>query len=244
MNILPFVVDGIIILIFAACIFDGYRRGFVKMLLSLAAIVISVAVASALSAPVAKWAYDEYVGDIASEYVESYFESALESAGLTEDEFTGSNFEGSKEKIAEAIPEEIAEFLEEYDISIEEILDGVSAEDTLEETGEKIIENVERAIILPVLEITAFILIYIVSSIILTIVVGVICSLFKLPIIKGINKSFGAALGTLKGLAVIGVLSVFAVFAASFLSGNELADAVSEATLTNAISEIVLQLIG
>ena len=68
--------------------------------------------------------------------------------------------------------------------------------------------------------------------------------MFKLPIIKGINKSLGAALGTLKGLVVIGVLSVFAVFAAGLLNGNEIADAVSDATLTNAISEIALQLIG
>ena len=122
MDILPLVVDGIIILIFVACIFDGYRRGFVKMLLSLAATAISLALAGALSAPVAQLVYDEYVNEIASDYVDNYFGVALEEVGLTEEEITGENFEAKKEEIKEAVPEEVEELLEEYNISIEEIL--------------------------------------------------------------------------------------------------------------------------
>ncbi len=244
MDTLPLVVDGIIILIFVACIFDGYRRGFVKMLLSIAAIIISIALAGAMSAPAAQWAYDEYVGEIASDYVDGYFDGTLENIGMTEDDLTGNSFEGAQDDIAEAIPEEISNLLEKYDVSIEDLLADISAEDTLEETNVKIKENLERAIILPVLELVAFLLLYIISSIVLSVLIGVICSAFKLPIIKGINKALGAALGTLKGLAVVAVLSLIAVFAAGFFSGNELADAVSQATVTNTISEIALQLIS
>lgn len=243
MDILPLVVDGIIIMIFVACILDGYRRGFVKMLLSVVAIIISATLASALAAPVAQWANEEYVSDITSEYIDSYFDGALENVSLSEDEFAGDKFEGAEE-IAEAIPEEITQLLEQYDISVEEILSDISPEDTLEEVSEKIKENIEKAVVLPVLELAAFLVIYIICSIILSIIIGVVCTAFRLPVINGINKSLGAVLGVFKGLFVIAVVSVFAVFAAGFFSGNELADAVSEAMLTNTISEIAFQLIG
>lgn len=244
MNILPLVVDGIIILIFVACILDGYRRGFVKMLLSVVAIVISAALAGALAAPVAEWANDEFVSEMASDYIDGYFDGALENMGLSGDELTNDSFEGAKNEIAEAMPEELTQLLEQYDISVEEILDDISPEDTLEEASAKIKENIERAIILPVLELIAFLMVYIISSIILSIIIGVVCTVFKLPVINSINKSFGAVLGMVKGLFVIAVVSVFAVFAAGFLSGNELADAVSDAMLTNTVSEIALKLIG
>lgn len=243
MDILPLVVDGIVILIFVACIFDGYRRGFVKMLLSIAAVSLSIVIAGAVSAPLAQWANDEYVSDITSDYIDSYVDGALENVGLSKDELAGDTFEGAGNEIAEAIPEEITQLLEQYGISVEEILDNISAEDTVDEVSGKIKENIEQKIILPVLEIIAFLIVYIICSVIFSIIINIISSMFRLPVIKGINKSLGAALGTLKGIAVIGVVCVFAVLAASFFTGNELADAVSEAILTNTVNEVALELI-
>lgn len=244
MNILPLVVDGIIILIFAACVLDGYRRGFVKMLLSVLAIIVSAALAGALASPVAAWANDKYVSKMASDYIDGYFDGTLENIGLSDSELTGDSFEGAQDEIAEAMPEEIMQLLERYDVSVEEILDDISPEDTLEETSERIKDNIEKAVVLPVLEMISFLVIYIIASFVLSIIVGVVSTAFKLPVINKINKSLGAVLGTLKGFFVIAVLSILAVFAAGFLSGNELADAVSDATLTNTISEIALKLIG
>lgn len=243
MDILPLVVDGIVILIFVACIFDGYRRGFVKMLLSIAAVSLSIVIAGAMSAPLAQWANDEYVSDITSDYIDSYVDGALQSAGISKDEISGDMFEGAEDEIAEAIPEEITQLLEQYGISVEEILDNISAEDTVDEVSDKIKYNIGQEIVLPVLEIIAFLIVYIICSVVFSIIINVISSMFRLPVIKGINKSLGAALGTLKGIAVIGVVCVFAVLAASFFTGNELADAVSEAILTNTVNEVALELI-
>lgn len=244
MNVLPLVVDGIVILIFVACIFDGYRRGFVKMLLSIIAVSLSLLLANVLSAPLAQWVNDEYVSDIVSEYIDDYVDDALQNVGLSGDELTGNSFEGAEDEIIEAIPEEINQLLEQYDISVEDILKDISAEDTLEKTGERIKENIEQAIIIPVLEIVAFLVAYLVCFIILSIIAGFISSLIVLPGLKDINKSLGAALGTVKGVMVIAVVCIFAVLAASFFPGNEFADAVSEAILTNTINEIALGVIS
>lgn len=243
MGALPLVVDIIVILIFVACIFDGYRRGFVKMLLSIAAVALSFIFANALSAPLAQWANDEFVAEGVSAYVDGYVDSTLETVGLSGDELVGDMFEGAEDEIAEAIPEEITQLLGQYDISVEEILNDVSAEDTVNEVSQKIKENIEQNIVVPVLKVIVFIIVYIICHIIFSIIIGVINSMFKLPVIKGINKSLGAAMGTIKGIAVIAVICVFAVLAAGFFPGNEFADAVSEAVLTNTINEVALKLI-
>lgn len=244
MDILPLVVDGIVILIFVACIFDGYRRGFIKMLLSIASVALSIVIANAFSAPLAQWANDEFVDDAVSEYVDKYIDNMLESAGTSSEGLAGVVFENSEERIIESLPEELIEILDRHNISAEDILRDISFEDNAETVSEKITSNIKRKIIQPILKMFAFLLIYIVCSIIFSIIVNVISSMFRLPVIKGINKSLGAALGTIQGIAVIGVVCVFAVLAASFLPGNEIADAVSEAVLTNTVNDIAIDLIS
>lgn len=244
MDILPMVVDGIIILAFVACIFDGYKRGFVKMLLSLVAVSISMLLANVLSGPVAQWANEAFVAESVSGYVDNYIDGVLEKNGISSDELALEYLDGAQEQIIEALPEEVTAVLESYDISVDEIFEGISAEDTLKTASKKITDKIQDSVVIPVLEIIAFLLVYIICSLILSIIINVISTMFKLPVIKDVNRSLGAALGTIKGLIVIGVISVFAVFAAGFFPGNEFADAVSEAMLTNTINEVAIQLIS
>lgn len=237
---LSLAVDGIVILIFVACILDGYRRGFVKMLLSIAAIIISAAVAGTLSAPVAQWASDEFVAPAISGYIESKVDGVLEDSGISADAIADVNLEGMGEEITKALPEDILSLLEEYGISVEEVFDDISSDDTVRAVSEKISENIQQAVVLPVLEAVAFLLIYIICSSVLSIVVSVISSACNLPVIKKANKALGSVLGAVKGVFVIAVICVLAVIASGFITGNELADAVSNAALTNAISKITL----
>lgn len=243
MEFLPLVVDGIIILIFVACIFDGYRKGLIKMLLSIVAFSLSVLIANLLSAPLAQWASDEFAEERVSAYVDGYIYGVLEENGISYDDLANDYFDGAQEKISEAMPEELEAVLESYDISVDEIFEDISSEDTMKTVSRKVSEKIVETVVIPVLEIISFLIVFIICSLVFSIIVNVISSLFKMPIIKEVNKSLGAALGTIKGLVVIGVVCVFAVLAASFFRGNEFADAVSDAALTNTINEVALEFI-
>lgn len=231
MEFLPLVVDGILILIFAACIFDGRRKGFVKMVLSVIAVIISIGIAHSLSVPVAAWANESFAKEGVSQYIEEQLSGMLETDNAQDSE------------AQEMLPEELKSFIEKYDISLDGILEDASIKENVEQTSKEIAEKILDAVLLPILETVCFILIYIISSSLLSILVSVIGSVFRLPIINGINKALGGVLGAVKGLAVISVLSVIAVFAAGIVPENELTLAVSQASLTNAISETVIQLI-
>ena len=231
MEILPFVVDGILILIFAACIIEGRRRGFIKMVLSVIAVIISIGIAHTLAAPVAAWANESFAKEGVSQHIEEQLGGMLETD------------ETQNVEVEALLPEELKSLIEKYDVSLDGIVDETSIKENVEQTSMEIAERILDAVLLPILETICFILIYIICSSLLSVLVSVIGSLFKLPVINGINKALGGVLGAAKGLAVISVLSVLAVFAAGILPENELTLAVSQASLTNAISETVIQLI-
>ncbi len=227
MNYLPLIFDGILILIFIICIIDGRKKGFIKTVLSLVSVIVSFFVAQSFAAPVALWANESFAGETVSGYVENYIEDAFESEGGDPDSVN--------------LPEKISVMLEEYGISVSDIAD--EASQGVEQLSAEIARRIIDAMLLPVLEMIAFLLIFIVCSLVLSLLSGFICKAFELPIIKQMNELLGGILGALKGVGVVAVLSVFAVAASKIAAGNEIANSLSEATLINAIGGAVIKLI-
>lgn len=232
MNYLPLVFDGILILVFAVCIIDGRKKGFVKTVLSLVSLIISFAVAQSLAAPVAAWANEAFAKEAVSSYVENYIEDSFENSGIDYSSGLSSD---------ENVPDEITAMLEKYGVSFSDIAEGASQ--SVERLAEEIAEKILDAVLLPVLEAVAFLAIYIVCSLILKMLTGIVCTVFKLPVIKQINGLLGGILGAVKGVGVAAVLSVFAVVASKLVAGNEIADAISQTTLINIIGDAVIQTI-
>ena len=115
MNYLPLVFDGILILVFAVCIIDGRKKGFVKTVLSLVSLIISFAVAQSLAAPVAAWANEAFAKEAVSSYVENYIEDSFENSGIDYSSGLSSD---------ENVPDEITAMLEKYGVSFSDIAEG------------------------------------------------------------------------------------------------------------------------
>lgn len=77
---MTFLIDIIFVLIIAIAGYMGYRRGIVKMLLSLLIIVISLTVAWGISGPLAQGTYDLFFEDKVSRAVDEALENTTESA--------------------------------------------------------------------------------------------------------------------------------------------------------------------
>lgn len=223
MGFLPYLIDAVVVLIFVCVVLDGRRRGFVKMVLSLIAAIISVVVAGQISEPIAAAINDAYVHDIIVEEIDNNFNV---------EEITAEDIEG----IEESLPPEVAQIAEEADISIEEIL--TQAVNSEGDIVENIVESAEDELIIPVLAMLVFVSVYIVLMIIFAIIIGAIDTVFRLPVINKLNSALGAVLGAVKGVIVISVLSIAAIFGASFAPQNELAAAVVNSALINKIFEI------
>lgn len=223
MNFLPYLVDAVVILIFVCVILDGRRRGFAKMVLSLIATIISILFAGELAEPIAVRINDAYIHDIIVEEIDNNFNV---------EEIT----EADIEAIEETIPDEVVGIADEADISIKETLsEALNSEGDI---AENIVDSAEKSIVIPVLSIVSFAALYILLMIIFAIIIGAINTVFKLPVINRLNKALGAALGAVKGVFVISVISLAAVFGANFAPENELSQAVINSTLLNIIFDI------
>lgn len=228
MDFLPYLIDAVVVLIFVCVVLDARRRGFVKMVLSLIAAIISIVIAGEISGPVAVKINDAYVRDIIIEEIDN---------NLNVEEITAEDFA----VIEESLPSEITEIAKEADISIEEIIS--QAADAEGNIAENIVGLAEEKIIIPILTMVVFAAIYIILMLIFSVIIGVINTFFKLPVINRLNKMLGGILGAVKGVFVLSVLSIVAVFGARLVPENEIADAVLNSVLLNRIFEITTDFI-
>lgn len=228
MDFLPYLVDAVVVLIFVCAVLDGRRRGFVKMILSLVAAIISIALAGELSEPIAVRINDAYLHDIIVEEIDN---------NLNIDDITQQDVA----QIEEAVPSQITAVAEEAGISIEDILTAATeAEGGL---SENLIAEAEENLIIPILTMTVFAAVYILLMIVFAIIIGAINTAFKLPVLNKLNTLLGALLGALKGVTVVLVISIVAVLTASFAPENELGKAVLNSVLLNKIFEITVSII-
>lgn len=228
MDFLPYLVDAVVVLIFVCAVLDGRRRGFVKMILSLVAAIISIALAGELSEPIAVRINDAYLHDIIVEEIDN---------NLNIDDITQQDVA----QIEEAVPSQITAVAEEAGISIEDILTAATeAEGGL---SENLIAEAEENLIIPILTMTVFAAVYILLMMVFAIIIGAINTAFKLPVLNKLNTVLGALLGALKGVTVVLVISIVAVLTASFAPENELGEAVLNSVLLNKIFEITVSII-
>lgn len=223
MDFLPYLIDAVVVLVFVCVVLDGRKRGFVKMVLSLVAAVISIVVAGGISEPIAVSINDAYVHDIIIEEINNSYNV---------EEITAADVE----EIEKSLPEPVAQIAEEAGISIEEIL--TQAVDAKGNVIETIVDASEENLIIPVLSMLVFAAVYIILMIIFAIIIRAVNIVFKLPVINKLNKELGAVLGAIKGVTVISVCSIAAVFGASLAPQTKIAEAVVNSILLNKIFEI------
>ena len=225
MDFLPYLVDAVVVLIFVCAVLDGNRRGFVKMILSLVAAIISIALAGELSEPIAVRINDAYLHDIIVEEIDN---------NLNIDDITQQDIA----EIEQAVPSQITAVADEAGISIEDILKAATeAEGGL---SENLIAEAEENLIIPILTITEASIAEIMA---MKIIIGAINTAFKLPVLNKLNKALGAILGALKGVTVVVVISIVAVLTASFAPESELGEAVLDSVLLNKIFDITVSII-
>lgn len=228
MEFLPIVFDAIMILIFVSCIFDGRRKGFVKMILTVIAAVVCFIVAKEFSEPVAVWLNDNFV------------HSALVSAIA---DVIESNLSAGTQAVLAEMPQTLTDDLAQLGFSVEETVSGLSSQENVSQAAESIANAAQGVLVLPLLNIISFIVIFAVCRFVSGFAVGAVNTFFKLPVINGINKLAGGFLGAVKGFIVIAVVSFVASGAAQLLHDMPIAEAIKESTVITTLAEITTEFI-
>lgn len=220
--------DIILVVIFAAFVFTAVKKGFVLSLLELAAVVLSFVLAYSFSPQVAEIAYDGFVKDATIKTIETQID---ENISLTETA-------NQAQALIESIPDYMVSFAEFVGVSVDDIKESVaSSKFTSENVATELVEKVAQPIILGALTALSFVVLAIVLMFVLKILAKFIAKIFKLPILKTLNKTMGGVFGACKGLVVI--IFICTILTVFFASGDsELADAVNNSFVVDLVDKI------
>lgn len=225
MNFLAVIIDLILVLIFASFIINGRRRGFVNAILTLIATVISIFTAYEFSSPVAQWADETFIKN-----------AAVNSIA----DIISANIGNGTQAVVDAIPSYIAEAAKAGGISLSEIIAELGSSVDAVQVAEQIYGAAHNAVVMPVLTVIAFLVVYAAISFVLSFAVRAISKVFRLPILKGLNKFFGGLLGAFKGAVAIVVLCTV-LAAIKIILPEEFALAVNESVIVNFAADIILK---
>ncbi len=224
MNPFSLAIDVFLVAVFVLSVLRGYRKGFVKMMLSLVALIISGVVAAAVSPQFAQWLNDSYIRNSVVDLLTRELTNVMEN---------------DVQSLLAAVPDYIIRASDVAGISMESLLESAVEPAQI---AQNIYAATEEAFILPAVKAIIFIIVFIVASIILSLAVILINSLFKHSSLKKPNAVLGAVTGAAKGIYYICILCALLEAVSFIFTGSEVAQTVDGSYIQQFVWNIIITL--
>ena len=182
--------DLIVIVIVAIVTMATIKKGFVRSVLGLASLVITILLISTFGKLIANTVYNVCI----EKGVVSAVESTLGGDSATR--------EATVEDIFEALPPYIANSAAKSGINTETITAALDTGAPAHSIAVTVNEQVVEPLVLPMLLVLIDIILFSLLMIIFRFITKLICPLFKAPILNQANKFLGAVLGIIKGVVI------------------------------------------
>ncbi len=225
MGILPVIIDLVLVSIFIGAILKGRSEGFVRTVLSVIAAIAGVLIAKEYCEPVALWIEEHFIRNAATSSIGNVL---------------GNHIGETVQEVINALPAYIKNAAEFAEIRIESFVSETITPEAVETATESIYAAIKDFAVIPASRVVAFVIIYVIVNAVLSIGISFISNFFRLPILKGLNKTLGAVLGGIKGVFEMYVISAVIGFASMLIPVAEFAEAVSKATLQQGLWETIL----
>ena len=222
------ILDIILVAIFAAYVLFAAKKGFVRTLLELVAVVAAIFLSFQISPVIAQTAYDGFVEKQIVTALEEQIDENIDALSVTE----------KTNAVLDAIPEFAVSLASSAGVEISDIKDQISAQKfDSQNLAQSLVDKIAEPIVVGALKIIIFILLAVVLMIVLKIAAKYISKLFDIPVVKSLNKSLGGVLGAIKGALVLLVICTGLRFI--FGGGDgELSVAVNDSFVVGLLDEI------
>lgn len=194
------ILDVILVTIFAAFVFTAAKKGFMRTLLELLAVIVALALSYQFSPVVAQATYDEIVEKSLVEAVETQIDETVNVSSVTT----------QAEVLLDSIPGFMASFASSAGVDLDEIKTQISSEKfSSANLAIELVDKIAKPIAVGALTAIFFLLLSVVLIFVLKWIAGLLAKLFKLPLIGTVNKVLGGVLGACKGVLVIVFICTF-----------------------------------
>ncbi len=205
------VIDILLIVIFGLLVFRGWWRGFMKSVLSLGRLILSLVITIAFGASFAAWIDAKFVNP-------PVFEAVFKKFSDVAAEVTASA-EGGIDALVEKIPEAFRGYLD-----LESVDPTAEINALVEEWSHTVADGISKVIA----TVIGYILLFVLTFLVLTVVIFIVTRFAKLPAIKTVDKLLGLVVGLFSGAvavifisvilsAILGVIGQEAVVEGSFM---------------------------
>ena len=191
-----FLLDIILLGICALIIVISAKRGFFRSMMGLVSKIVALIVAYTFTPALSNFLKENFIMRPVVDSISATIRSHLITDGVYD-----------SSKLAD-LPQSISELLSRYNVDpadLKETIDGLNT------TGEDAIETISRSIASPVVSVistaAAFLLIFVLTSVVLWIATMIINSIFKLPVLHTANTVLGIVFGVVTAILIMFVYS-------------------------------------
>ena len=188
---LPYLADAVIVVIFLLFIILGVKRGFVRSVLDLVGTLAAMLVSMWFSGIAAQWFFSTFL----QESLTRQIAEALQAAPAAD----------AAEAVLSVVPEILRGGLEAFGITSDAINQAVAG--TSGQAAEAVVAVLAPMVVSALRGLFALVL-FIFLLVIFRILSGVVCRIFRLPVLRQLDKGLGILLGVAQA-ALITVLLCF-----------------------------------
>lgn len=194
-----FLIDLILILTFAFTVIFYTYKGFIKSCFGLCKYLIAFVIAHLFAPTLSEIIFDSFMYDSINRSVYNWMSDIISNteAQLNIQEFINK------------FPEFITKLLENIGVSLNSLVENPESAPMTEEALSNIATSVSSSIAEFISTALAYVSIFVVSVIVLTILVFILDKICKLPVLKQLNKTLGCIFGII--CAIINVMAVCAI---------------------------------
>lgn len=201
------ILDIILIAIIALNIFIGYKKGLVKLAVGLIAVLASIIIAMLLYKPVSNVIIEntEIDENIKSTIISNFTKDTESEVEDTSTEKTDDGF---------------MKYIEKY------------VDDTVNKTKNEIVIEASEVISVKVINVCAFIGIFIIARLLMILLTFIADIIMSLPILKQFNEIGGILYGEVKALLIIYIILAIMFFIVYITGNSAISDAITSSYIT------------
>lgn len=194
-----FLIDLILILTFAFTVIFYTYKGFIKSCFGLCKYLIAFVIAHLFAPTLSEIIFDSFMYDSINRSVYNWMSDIISNAEA----------QLNIQEFINKFPEFITKLLENIGVSLNSLVENPESAPMTEEALSNIATSVSSSIAEFISTALAYVSIFVVSVIVLTILVFILDKICKLPVLKQLNKTLGCIFGII--CAIINVMAVCAI---------------------------------
>ncbi len=203
------ILDLIVVAIVVITTLITMKKGFIKSILSLVSLILTIFIISSFGEPIASAAYS------------GLFEKGIVSSVETAVSQQMEKGEAAIDGVMDALPKFIANSAEKNGVGSDSIMSEISQGKTPNEVALTVNDQIVKPLLLPLLLIIVDIIMFTVLMFVFRLLSKMICTLFKAPVLKSVNKVLGVFLGIGKGLLISVLVCSIITFIVSYGLGGK-----------------------